>query len=164
MTKKFQRSCKAKFFLVSVYLLFSVDYSHLSNTTLTDFEKFHHTQKKSTLHIFWFLRFFPPTTPRLSELYISFFHKIPPSPFIPTSTFSDLANFALPPRLFQPPCLLDRWEYAIVLNLLCKETGGSIKKNTDLKRVGFFNIVELTNHVSECNFSQNIESHLTLLT
>ena len=79
--------------------------------TLTNFEKFPPPQKKSPLHVYWFLRFFPPSTPRLLELCISFFHKIPPSTFIPTSTFSDLANFAPPPRLFQPPRLLKRWEY-----------------------------------------------------
>ena len=55
--------------------------------TLTDFEKFHPPQKKSTLHVYWFLRFFPPSTPRLLELCISFFHKIPPSMFFPTSKF-----------------------------------------------------------------------------
>ena len=78
--------------------------------TLPDFEKFQPPQKKSTLHVYWFLRFFPPSTPRLLELCISFFHKIPPSTFIPTSTFGDLANFAPPPRLFQPPCLFERWD------------------------------------------------------
>ena len=31
--------------------------------------------------------------------------------FIPASTFSDLAIFASPLRLFQPPRLLERWEY-----------------------------------------------------
>ena len=35
----------------------------------------------------------------------SFFQKIPPSKFI------DFVAFAPPPRLFQPPCLLERWEY-----------------------------------------------------
>ena len=81
-------------------------------STLTDFEKFHPPQKKSILHVYWFLRFFPPSTPRLLELCISFFHKIPPSTFIPTSTFSGLANFAPPPRLFQR--LLVRWEYSLL--------------------------------------------------
>ena len=80
-------------------------------STLTDFEKFHPPQKKSILHVYWFLRFFPPSTTRLLKLCISFFHKIPPSTFIPTSTFIDFATFALPPRLFQPPRLLERWEY-----------------------------------------------------
>ena len=75
--------------------------------TLTDFEQFHPPQKKSTLHVYWFLRFFPPSTPRLLELCISFFHKIPPS------TFSHWLNFAPPPRLFQPPRLLERWEYKL---------------------------------------------------
>ena len=63
--------------------------------------------KNSTLHVYWFLRFFPPSTPCLLELCTSFFQKIPPS------TFSDLATFALPPRLFQPPRLLKRWEYVL---------------------------------------------------
>ena len=40
----------------------------------------------STLHAYWFLRFFPPSTPRLLHLYTSFFQKITPSTFIPTST------------------------------------------------------------------------------
>ena len=56
--------------------------------TLTDFKKVH-----------------PPC---LLNSYI-----FPPSTFIPTSTFSDLAFFAPPPRLFQPPCLLKRWEYSV---------------------------------------------------
>ena len=45
--------------------------------TFTDFEKFHPPQKKSTLHVYWFLRFFPPFTPRLLELCISFFLQNP---------------------------------------------------------------------------------------
>ena len=56
-------------------------YSHLSNkreVKLTDFEKLHPPQKKSTLHVYWFLRCFPPSTPRLLELCTSFFQKIPP--------------------------------------------------------------------------------------
>ena len=81
--------------------------------TLTDFEKFHPPQKKSTLHVYWFLRFFPPSTPRLLELCTSFFQKIPPS------TFSDLATFAPPTRLFQPPRLLDRWEYGSYYLSIC---------------------------------------------
>ena len=82
---------------------------------------FHPPQKKSTLRVYWFLRFFPPSTSHLLELCISFFHKIPPSTFIPTSTFTDLAYFAPPPRLFQPSRLLERWEYnksILVRNLL----------------------------------------------
>ena len=46
-------------------------YSHLSNkreVKLTDFEKLPPPQKKSTLHVYWFLRCFPPSTPRLLEL------------------------------------------------------------------------------------------------
>ena len=80
-------------------------YSHLSNkreVTLTDFEKSHPPQKKFTLHIYWFLTFFPPSTPRLLHLCTSFFQKIPPS------TFIDFATFAPPPRLFQSPRLLER--------------------------------------------------------
>ena len=65
----------------------------------------------STLHVYWFLRFFPPSTPRLLHLCTSFFQKIPTTTFIPTSRFSDFATFATPPRLFQPPRLLERWEY-----------------------------------------------------
>ena len=75
--------------------------------TLTVFEKFHPPQKKIHSPLLLILRFFPPSTPHLLELCISFFHKIPPS------TFSDLANYAPPPRLFQPPRLLERWEYAV---------------------------------------------------
>jgi hypothetical protein len=87
-------------------IFFIGKYSHLSNKrelTLTDFEKFHPPQKKSTLHVYWFLRFFPPSTPRLLELCTSFLQKIPPS------TFSDLATFAPPPRL------LERWEYVSLI-------------------------------------------------
>ena len=62
-------------------------------------------RKIPPFHVYWFLRFFPPSTPRLLELCTSFFQKIPPSTFISTSTFSDLATFAPPPRL------LKRWEY-----------------------------------------------------
>ena len=55
-------------------------------------------------------------TPRLlisqifSTLHSSFIRviKIPPSTFIPTSTFSGLANFAPPSCLFKPPRLLER--------------------------------------------------------
>ena len=43
-------------------------------------------KKKSPLHVYWFVRFFPPSTPRLLHLYTSFFQKIPPSTFIPIST------------------------------------------------------------------------------
>ena len=75
--------------------------------TLTVFEKFPPPQKKIHSPLLLILRFFPPSTPHLLELCISFFHKIPPS------TFSDLANYAPPPRLFQPPRLLERWEYAV---------------------------------------------------
>ena len=60
------------------------------------FEKFHLPQK------------IPPSIPGLLELCTSFFQKIPPSTIIPTSTFSDLATFAPPSRLFQPPRLLKR--------------------------------------------------------
>ena len=68
--------------------------------------------KNSTLHVYWFLRFFPPSTPRLVELRVYVFQKIPPSRFISISTFSDLAAFACPPCLFQSPRLLERWEYS----------------------------------------------------
>ena len=74
--------------------------------TLTDFEKFHPQQKNPPS------TFIDSSSPRLLKLCISFFHKIPPSKFIPTSTFSDLANFAPPPRLFQPR-LLEIWEYIL---------------------------------------------------
>ena len=50
-------------------------------------------KKKSTLHIYWF------------------FKKIPASMVILISTFIDFAIFAPPPRLFQPPRLLETWEY-----------------------------------------------------
>ena len=76
--------------------------------TLTNFEKFNPPQKKIHPPRLLIPYIFPPSTPRLLELCISFFHKIPPSTFIPTSTFSDLANFAPPPHLFQPPPLLER--------------------------------------------------------
>ena len=44
-------------------------------------------KKKSTPHVYWFLRLFPSSTPPLLELCTSIFQKIPPSMFIPTSTF-----------------------------------------------------------------------------
>ena len=69
--------------------------------TLTDFEKFHSPQNKN-----------PPSTPRLLDLCTSFFQKIPPSTFVPNSIFSYLATFPPAQRLFQPPRLLERWEYA----------------------------------------------------
>ena len=60
-----------------------------STRLLTNFEKFHPIKIKN-----------PPSTPRLLQLCTSFFQKIPPS--------CDLAAFAPPPRLFQPPRLLKR--------------------------------------------------------
>ena len=57
----------------------------------------------STLHVYWFLRFFhPPLIVYCSHVHI-FSQKIPPSSFINWGTF------APPPRLFQPPRLLERW-------------------------------------------------------
>ena len=50
-------------------------------------------------------------------LCTSFFQKIRPSTIIPTSMFIDFATFALPPRLFQPPRLLERWEYKSALRV-----------------------------------------------
>ena len=86
-------------------------YSHLSyklEVTLIDFEK---KNPPSThiynIHVYWFLRFFPSSTPRLLHLCISFFQKIASSTFFPTSTFIDIATFASPPPLFQPPWLRD---------------------------------------------------------
>ena len=63
-------------------------------------------KKNSTLLVYWFLRFFPPSTPRLLHLCSGFFQKIPPSMFI------DFATFAPPTRLFQPPRLIEKWEYS----------------------------------------------------
>ena len=59
----------------------------------------------STLNVYWFFRFIPPSTHRLLQLCASFFQKIPPSTFISTSKFIDFATFAPPPRL------LERWEH-----------------------------------------------------
>ena len=89
-------------------------YSHLSNkrgVTIIDLKKNPPSTHISTLHVYWFLRFFPPSTPRLLQLSANFFQKIPPSRFIPTSTFIDFATFAPLPCLFQLPRLLERWEY-----------------------------------------------------
>ena len=64
--------------------------------------------KNLTLHVYRFLRHFPPYTRRslhLCTMYVVFFQKISPSTFIPTSKFIDFAT--LPP----PPRLLERWEY-----------------------------------------------------
>ena len=48
-----------------------------------------------------------------SPLHVYWFHRcLPTSPFFSASTFSDLTIFASPPRLFQPPWLLEGWEYA----------------------------------------------------
>jgi hypothetical protein len=60
-------------------------------------------KKKSTLlahfHVYLFVRFISLSTPCLLHLCTSsFFQKIPPSTFIPTSTFIDFANFAPPPH------------------------------------------------------------------
>ena len=55
-------------------------YSHLSNkreVMLTDFEKKNPPSMHiSTLHVYWFLRFFPTSTPRLLQLGTIFFQKI----------------------------------------------------------------------------------------
>ena len=58
----------------------------------------------------WFLKFLPPSTSRLLQLWSSFFQKIPPTTFIPTSTFIVFATFAPLAHLFQPPRLLEIWE------------------------------------------------------
>ena len=94
--------CSSNSFTLISLIIIEPTLTNLKNSTLH--------KKKITLQVYWFLRSFPPSTPRLLELCISFFLKIPPSRFIPTSTFSDLAYFALPPGLFQPPSLLERWE------------------------------------------------------
>ena len=86
-------------------------YSHLSNkrdVTLTDFEKFHHTQNKNPPYTLIDFLGLSTLHSRLLDLCTSFFQKVPPSTFIPTCTFSDLATFAPPPRLFQRPSLLKR--------------------------------------------------------
>ena len=52
-------------------------YSHLSNKhgdTIIDFF--------SILHVYWFLTFFPPSTPRFRSYVLVFFQKILPSTFI----------------------------------------------------------------------------------
>ena len=41
--------------------------------------------------------------------------------FITPSTFSDFAFFAPPPRLFQPPRFLERWEYKFSLKMVLGE-------------------------------------------
>ena len=63
------------------------------------------------LHVYWFLIVFPHSTTCLLQLFASFFSKTSPSRFISTSMWIDFATFAPPPRLFQPPQLLERWEY-----------------------------------------------------
>ena len=89
-------------------------YSHLSNkrdVTLTNFE-IHPTRLLIS-------QIFPPSTPRLLDLCTCFFQKIPPSTLIPTCTFSDLANFAPPPRLFQSP-RFQRDESSLIFRLLLR--------------------------------------------
>ena len=90
-------------------------YSHLSNkrgVTLIDFEKKFHPPRTFPPSTFIdFLDFFHPPLHVYCIYILVFFQKIPPSTFIPTSTFSDFATFAPPPRLFQSPCLLERWDY-----------------------------------------------------
>ena len=57
---------------------FALSYSYLSNkrdVTLTDFEKFHPLQKKSPLHISWFLRFFFHPPLRVYCIYVLVFSK-----------------------------------------------------------------------------------------
>ena len=67
--------------------------------------------KNSTLHVYYLEFFHPPLHVYCIYVCTSFFQKIPPS------TFSDFATFAPPPRLFQPPRLLERWEYMKVTEI-----------------------------------------------
>ena len=70
------------------------NYSHLPNkrdVTLTDFE----------------IKFYPPLLVYCSYVLV-FSKKKKPSTFIPTSMFTDFTTFVPPPRLFQPPRLLER--------------------------------------------------------
>ena len=68
---------------------------------LTDFEKFHPPQNKNPPSTFIeFLDFSTLHSSFIRVMYY-FFPKIPPSTFIPISTFSDLATFAPPPRLLK---------------------------------------------------------------
>ena len=77
--------------------------------TLTDFEKFHPPQNKNTPSTFIdFLDFFHPTLLVYCSYVLDFFQNIPPSTFIPTSSFINSGTFAPPSRLFQPPWLLER--------------------------------------------------------
>ena len=63
-------------------------------------------KKNSTLHVYWFLRFFPPSTPRLLHLCTSFFPKNPTLHVYSNLHVYWFCNFCTPPRLFQPPCLV----------------------------------------------------------
>ena len=99
-------------------------YSHLSNkrdVTLTDFGKFHPAQNKNPpLHVYWFhYRSFNILTELsifLQNLMMIFLTVI----LSYKSLFwlknwqkksSRFCNFCTPTRLFQPPRLLERWEY-----------------------------------------------------
>ena len=95
-----------------IYKIFSnfCVHSQLFFDCFTENFNYSHLSDKRGAHAYWFKKI-PPTT--ILELCISFFHKIQPFTFIPTSMFSDLANFVPPPRLFQPPGLLERWEWVI---------------------------------------------------
>ena len=88
-----------------------MNYSDLSNkreVTLTDFEKFHPPQNC------FFLNYTKSKSLAVKATcftqYLSYLNTKgeDSSCNIPTSTFIDFATFAPPPRLFQPPHLLER--------------------------------------------------------
>ena len=94
-------------------------YSHLFNKrgdTLIDYDFFPPSTHISTLQIYWFLRFFNPPLLVYCSYVLLFFQKITPSTLFPTSSFINSGTFAPPPHLFQPPRLLERWEYKTTLS------------------------------------------------
>ena len=92
--------------------------------------------KNSTLHVYWF-RNINIDPKRINEdKYDGVLINLPIVEFIPKMVIflnglnSDFAFFATPRRLFQPPRLLERWEYLSMKkqfsgkidNLVCKIT------------------------------------------
>ena len=91
------QNCKWDYFSFEILLCWWGADCRNCEVTLTDFEKKNPPSTHiSTLHVYWFLRFFPPSTPRLLQLCTSFFQEIRHSTFILTSSFINPENFAPP--------------------------------------------------------------------
>ena len=98
---------KYRVFQTKENIKYNFPYSHLSNKFGAQAYRFWKIPPSTkNIHGYWFFRFYPTSTPHLLELCISFFHKIPPSTFIPSSSFNDFTTFAHHPRLFHPSFLI----------------------------------------------------------